>query len=297
MAPGRKDPDGNSITPSDAKLLEMTGTSVDAALKLATALRMQALEQISAPRKDPERMKGPMSGAAMQHLDEDNIALLNELRNSYGENGELPLMRKLVMAAMKIAGFPAIKPGDISLQWPTLLKSSAGEVSQLITAFSLAINPLQITIRGLLGARPEEQDQTPEQDKKSGQGQEPPDTHSPASGTGGLSRRATTGDDEALDFTGVKLPEQYMIVKPAEARAYMARNLDMHLQDEDLSILEEDDEEGSLSNMPHTAGGSEADNQMGTFRPTGVPAPAPDVPTDVPATQFGMTILPPSNVT
>jgi hypothetical protein len=303
MAPGRKDPDGNTVSPSDAKLLEMSGTGIDAALKLVNTLRMQALEQISAPRKDPEKMKGPLSGAAMQHLDEDNIALLNELREAYGENGCLPLIRKLVMAAVKIAKFPDIRPGDIYLQWPTMLKPSAGEISQLVTAFSLAINPLNITIRGMIGGNAE------------------PDTHGSTSETGGITKPAQTitnpdgstsiDPEDQLDFSMVKLPEQYMIVKPEEARAYMARNLEVYLLGEGLaeehSSGDDSNSSGSGRNSNSNNGTQDdklppprsATNGSGApqaFLPSNIPTEAPAEALDTPLSEFGMTIMPPVNV-
>lgn len=138
MAQGRKDEDGNTLMAGDAKLLEMTGTGIEAALKYCEAQRNFALEQIAVSRKDPERMRGPLSGKAMEYLDEDEVDLMNDLRSQYGEHGMLPLLRKIVRAE----GDRSADLGALTLQWGRIFQPTMQEISQLIPSLVMAINPL-----------------------------------------------------------------------------------------------------------------------------------------------------------
>lgn len=123
----------------DAKLLEMGGAGFDAALRLIEFLRNLALEQISASRKDPEKMHGPLSGRAMEYLDEDCYDLINELRGQFGESGVLPLLKKVIRAT----GINIDESG-IALQWPRLSALTAIDLSQILSPMVQAVTPLPV---------------------------------------------------------------------------------------------------------------------------------------------------------
>lgn len=249
MAPGKKDADGNTMSPGDAKLLEMQGTGIDAALKLAQELRENALEQCSAPRKDPSTTKGPLSGRALEHMDENSVDLILELRDSYGIHGYLPLVRKILCATNLV---PDIDYDEICLSWPRIYQPAPADVMQLVQAMALAVNPTQIQVRG--PARPETPTSTTTTksagaSNKNGQGDgaatENADTSTAAtsSGTSGTTKvegkqEAPIGMSDVLDFTGLALPTQYMLVTPEEARAYLKLNLDIVMLAEDGMDLE-----------------------------------------------------------
>lgn len=123
----------------DAKLLEMTGAGVEAALSLVERLKDMAFDQIGMAIKDPERMKGPLSGRAMEYLDEDTHDLVMELRGAYGENGALPLLRKIVSVVE-----PGIDAGEISFVWPRLFQPTPDDIRSMIAAFAQGINPFGV---------------------------------------------------------------------------------------------------------------------------------------------------------
>lgn len=192
-----KNEEGDTIGQGDAKLLEMTGHGMEAAMKDTDGLRKEALEQIAASRKDPENMKGPLSGRAMEYLDEDWEDLIMELRSAYGEDGFLPLLKKIVTAVAKFSGTNVdLKPELLSLRWPRLFQPTPTDIGQVIPALVQAINPLAVSPQGKSGGE-----------------------------TGG-------------GVEGMNPPEEFMLLKPAEARAWLADNMDLKLLEE-----EEDDAE------------------------------------------------------
>lgn len=132
-----KQPDGDTFGEGSAELLEMTGEGIKAAHELVDKLRNMALEQIGATRKDPEKLKGVMSGRAMEFLDEDSHDLVMELRSSYGD-GALELLRKVVRAL----GLDA-DPAGLQLDWPRLYQPTPEDLAHLIPALVLAATPIQ----------------------------------------------------------------------------------------------------------------------------------------------------------
>jgi len=137
---GYKEDDGQTIGEGDAKLLEMTGTGIKAGLEYIDKLRNFALEQISAARKDPDKMKAPLSGRAMEYLDEESNDLVMDLRSQYGEDGALPLIRKIAVAT-KIMGDEAA--GALTLQWPRLFQPTPDELFSLAQAIQIFIDPMK----------------------------------------------------------------------------------------------------------------------------------------------------------
>lgn len=142
-----KDAEGMTTGGGDAKLLEMSGQGTTAALQLIDKLRNFALEQISANRKDAEKMKGPLSGRAMEYLDEDANDLIMELRSSYGEYGCLCLIRKIVGIVKK-----DIDPSQLSLRWPRLYQPTPHDLSEVIPALVQAVYPVATGAGGGDGA-------------------------------------------------------------------------------------------------------------------------------------------------
>lgn len=132
MQGGYKDEGGNTIAAGDAKLLEMTGAGTEAALKLIDKLRNMALEIVSTSRKDPEKIKGTMSGRAMEFMDEDADDLIMELRSQYGEHGCLPFLRKILVAKRIEIG------AKIDLQWPRLFQPTPDDLAKMIPALLMA---------------------------------------------------------------------------------------------------------------------------------------------------------------
>lgn len=198
LAPDLKNEDGETLGGADAKLLEMSGSGVDAAIKLIDKLHDFGLEQIAAPRKDPEKMKGAMSGTALERMDEDSHDLVHELRSSYGDDGLLPLLRKMIVAAM-----PDVDPAPLALQWPRLQTPSPADIATLVGALSEAINPLGVTYTPKPGAI--------ETDGKDGQpkGKVQPE-----------------GNGESQEP-----PQDYMFVTPKEARLIVQSTLDIQMMD------------------------------------------------------------------
>jgi hypothetical protein len=182
------------------------------------------LEQIAASRKDPDKMKAPLSGRAMEYLDEESNDLVMDLRSQYGEDGALPLIKKIAMAA-KLMGDNAV--GGIQLQWPRLFQPTPDELFALMQALQIAIDPLKATAPG-----------TPAQPGK------------PAGAGGGP---ATPGTPE-VPPTRPKPPktaakgggedsEQFLTID--EARAYLLINMDIGMLDLEATDAEDEDVDDS----------------------------------------------------
>lgn len=200
---GAKDENGVMFGEGDAKLLEMTGSGADAALKYVEKLRNLALEMIQAARKDPEKMHAPLSGRAMEYLDEDSHDLVMELRTQWGENGMLPLVRKMVHQIM-----PNIDVSLITCHWPRLYQPTPADIAALIPAFAAAVNPLEVVYNGKAPARP-------------------------AAGKSGSGATAARGAPARTPAEGPPTPppQEFMFLTPQEVRAYLLLNLDIPMLD------------------------------------------------------------------
>lgn len=135
----RKEAEGETIGEGSASLMEMTGNGIKAAQDQISALRNMTLESIGATRKDPEKLKGVMSGRAMEFLDEDSHDLVMELRSSYGRAG-LELMRKVCRASGALDGSD---PKGLTLKWPRLYQPTPEDLAHMIPALVLAATPIQ----------------------------------------------------------------------------------------------------------------------------------------------------------
>ncbi len=136
---------GERIGGGDAKLLESTGQIFEQGRETLEQLRKFILETIAASRKDPDRMRTvAQSGRAMEILDADLMDLIQDLRLAYGDNGMLPLTRKLVRAAVK-ARHPAVTSDmaksveSLALQWPRMYAPNAQEFLQTVQALQGAL--------------------------------------------------------------------------------------------------------------------------------------------------------------
>lgn len=218
---GYKEEDGQTIGAGDAKLLEMTGTGIKAGLELIDHLRNYALEQIAAQRKDPDKMKAPLSGRAMEYLDEESNDLVMDLRSQYGEDGALVLVRKIALAAELMNEKEA---GSLKLQWPRLFQPTPDELFALMQALQIAVDPLGHAAAATPG--------------------EPAQPSTP-SATG----PAKPGKP-AIKPQEAQIPEeaaQFMTME--EARAYVLLNMDLTMLD-----IEQDGDEEQVDDSPTPPG-------------------------------------------
>ena len=205
LPPDIKSADGDVyISGGEAKLLEMSGAGTEAGLKYVDRLQELALESVAANRKDPATMKGPMSGRAMEFIDQEYYDLVMELRTQYGELGALVLARKIVQAVD-----PAIDLSSFTLVWPRLFQPTPTDLAQVIPALAIAIDPLKAG-----PAMPEEPGGTD------------------ANGGAQPGKPATTGPDPAM-----------MLLTPDQARAWLESNMDMRIINDDDPDPEEPEEE------------------------------------------------------
>ena len=138
MQGSRKTEDGTTTGDGRAELLEMSGGGMKIALELLDKLRNMALESAGATRKDPEKLKGVMSGRAMEFMDEDSHDLIMELRTSYGVNGSLELMRKILRALGS-----EHDPKGVRMDWPRLYQPTPEDLAHPIPALAIAVTPIQ----------------------------------------------------------------------------------------------------------------------------------------------------------
>jgi hypothetical protein len=117
----------------DAKLLEMNGSGAEAALKIVEVLKKFALEQIGVIQKDPKEMPGPLSGRAMEYLDEDSHDTAMQWRTTYGEGGALPLICKIIRILDD-----SIDVTHLWLQWPRIYQPTPGDLQAMVQALVMA---------------------------------------------------------------------------------------------------------------------------------------------------------------
>lgn len=200
LAGDRKDAEGNTEGGADAKLLEMSGRGTESAMKYIEMLRNLALECIAMSRKDPEKAKGPMSGRAMEYMDDDSHDMVMELRTSYGEHGVLPLLRK-IMKAME----PEFDSSAVSLQWPRLFQPTTADILVMMQAFQIAIDPLDVAMN------------------------DPPPV--PVAGAAPVKGKPKAKPKAPKQGDGP--PEDFQFMSIDEIRAFIRTNLDLNLLDID----------------------------------------------------------------
>lgn len=130
---------GELIGGGDAKLLEMAGSGAEVAIKLVDALKKMALEQIGVVQKDPGEMPGPLSGRAMEYLDEDAHDTAMQWRTTYGDGGALALIAKIVRVLD-----PDIDTTKLWLQWPRIYQPTPADLQSMVQALVMAITPVTV---------------------------------------------------------------------------------------------------------------------------------------------------------
>lgn len=125
----------------DAKLLEIDGAGQKAVLEYVKQVRQYALEVAASSRKDPESSYGNMSGRAMEILDGDLIAMVGELRLTYGEAGLKELCIKMLKAADAIKLKPFKIPSDFNMElyWGNWFEPTPVDLVQLEQALTEAV--------------------------------------------------------------------------------------------------------------------------------------------------------------
>lgn len=109
----------------DARLLEINGTAAGAVLEYVRVLRELALEGVHGNRSEASRMTVPMSGRALELMNQGLVWLADQLRVSYGEGGLLAVLRMILRAGLV---YPLVTGGvpigaldaeaALSLVWP-----------------------------------------------------------------------------------------------------------------------------------------------------------------------------------
>ncbi len=145
-----RDESGETIGAGDAKLLEMTGSGAEAALKVVEQLKKMALEQIGVVHKDPAEMPGPISGRAMEFIDDDAHDVAMQWRTTYGEGGALPLVCKVLRVLDK-----SLDVSGLWLQWPRIYQPTPDDLFAIVNALKAASTPAQVAAVGAEpGAKP-----------------------------------------------------------------------------------------------------------------------------------------------
>lgn len=138
---------------SDAKLLEMEGGGISAFMKdYIERISVWTKEIMSANRKDPNTVKGTLSGKAIELIDEDFIDLIYVFRQAYGDYGLLLVIKWLAIMCCRVAKALANEEGlkkfkgvkeedieDLELRWPELYEPDAQDTQFLSTALTTAI--------------------------------------------------------------------------------------------------------------------------------------------------------------
>ncbi len=148
---------GNALMLSDptatAELLELSGTAASAVLEHVSRLREQALEIMHGNRVEASKLSTATSGRALELMNQDLLALADNLRVPYGEGALVRLYRMVCMASSKVKGglligddtYENLDPKGISLIWPRWYaptaddrQAEAGTLSTLCTAGLMA---------------------------------------------------------------------------------------------------------------------------------------------------------------
>ena len=127
---GMKGGAGNALLLSDptatAELLELSGTAASAMLEHVSRLREQALEVMHGNRVEASKLSTATSGRALELLNQDLLALADNLRIPYGEGALVRLYRMVCLASSKVKGglligddtYADLDPRGIALLWP-----------------------------------------------------------------------------------------------------------------------------------------------------------------------------------
>lgn len=130
----------------DAKMLETSGNASHSIHEKIRMLRELAMEAMGGNRASPEKLGAPASGEAQKVMWHPTVMLADNLRNTYGVEGLLTLMRLVLKATKK---YPLIIMGQkvsnlrddimLTLKWPPFFPPTATDRAGLVTATRSAL--------------------------------------------------------------------------------------------------------------------------------------------------------------
>ena len=140
LAADEKSMDQTASSGHDAFLLETNGAAAKASDDYVNSLKHTSFEQICTARKDLESIKGTMSGKVIELIDEDFLDLLEEQHLNYGDDGYLPLTKKLCKAASMVGHKLMADVSDelidgLLIDYPPMYLPDAQEIQFLISGF------------------------------------------------------------------------------------------------------------------------------------------------------------------
>lgn len=117
----------------DAKLLEISGSGLTAALEYVARLREYALEAIGGMKSDAETQKGAQSGKALEMLYQALVLVVKRMRLSWGNRVLVPLiqliLRGIEAGELQIPGVAPIDPSiQLRLVWPAWMTPTGAEM-------------------------------------------------------------------------------------------------------------------------------------------------------------------------
>ncbi len=130
----------------DAKMLELNGSSLEAAQKHIEKLRQYAMEAMNGSLVNPDQINSHQGAKALEILHAPLIRLCDNLRSSYGEDGLAALIRMWVRVAntrpmfvmdevVKIKG----KPSAVSLHWHSWFPITEQELGTKVATVTNAV--------------------------------------------------------------------------------------------------------------------------------------------------------------
>jgi hypothetical protein len=127
----------------DAKLLEMVGNGTRAGLEYLERLERVTKRMVAASHKDPEGMKGTISGRALEIADDGFHDMILAMRKSYGDSGLVPLLSKILTAFARTGSLPdGISEKEATafgLRWPKLYASTPADELSMVQAIVMGI--------------------------------------------------------------------------------------------------------------------------------------------------------------
>jgi hypothetical protein len=134
----------------DVSFLEISGEGPAALDKNAQGLTSLAYETAGVVRHDPERIKGVLSGVAMERMEGPTVARAQGYRAILGRGWRL-LGGKLAVA-MQAEGEPVDSEAfEISLRWPRVFKVTAADIQAWASALAIAIQAGEISRETAIG--------------------------------------------------------------------------------------------------------------------------------------------------
>lgn len=126
----------------EAKLLEITGKGLTAALDYVQKLREYALESIGGMKSDSETQKGAQSGRALELLYQALVIVVKRLRLAWGNRGLIPLLdltlRGIKSGELTVPGI-SLDPDSVimRLHWPNWMTPTGPDFLATAQAWQL----------------------------------------------------------------------------------------------------------------------------------------------------------------